>query len=144
MGCDIHLFAEAKKGNQWVSLEKWVVDEDGNYDTPYGERFYNGGRNYNLFAALVGVRDSSFSSPPLPITQPNKIPKDSCKEIKRVVRQWAGDGHSHSHLTLAQIKSYDWTPWEKTCEDFLKEVLPKMSAVNVGEDDVRIVFFFDN
>lgn len=159
MGCDIHLFAEAKKNKtiyqrlkfwekpKWRSIDIWVLDND--YDpplliTPYGKRFYNGGGNYNLFAALCGVRSYHFKDETKMISEPRGIPNDTCKLIKRQVERWGSDGHSHNYNTLKELKDFQWTPYGDTVNAFLEEVLPKMEAVGVDEDSVRIVYFFDN
>ena len=122
MGCDIHLFAEAKKKKtiaqklkfwqkpKWETIESWELDED--YDeprmtVPYGKRFYNDGRNYNLFSALCGVRSFHFENEPPKISEPRGIPKDSCDLIKAEVESWGSDGHSHNYNTLKELKEPD-------------------------------------
>jgi hypothetical protein len=159
MGCDIHLFAEAKKKSnlletlifwnkpKWVSIEKWVKDSDyedcGRRLIP-DSRFYSGGRNYNLFCALCGVRSYGFKHRPPRISNPKGLPVDVCKEIKSVSDDWDTDGHSHNWNTLKELKEFDWSIYGETVRDFLEEVIPKMEAQNVKDTDVRIVYFFDN
>ena len=159
MGCDIHLFAEAKSNQsflekvifwekpKWQSIEKWEIDPD--YDEfrmtiPYKKEFYNGGRNYNLFCALCGVRSYQFNGNPAFITLPRGIPDDSCQEIKDYVASWGSDGHSHNYNTLKELKEFNWSDYGDTVKYFLDEVIPKMEKVSVCDEEVRIVYFFDN
>lgn len=166
MGCDIHLYAEAKKkkglidrlmfwkpATEWVSLDIWETNEDWEPDSryyqhelkiPYKKGFYTDGRNYNLFSALCGVRSQSFYGEPARISDPGGIPEDTCQLIKNEVRAWGSDGHSHNYNTLAELKAFDWSSYGQTCDDFRKEVIGKMEAVGVKDTDVRIVYFFDN
>lgn len=163
MGCDIHLYAEArmpakktlierlmfwkKKPLRWTSIEtSWCLnDHDNPYlDIHWKQEFYSGGRNYNLFSALAGVRSYEFTQTIYPVSQPKGIPDDCCDLIRNIIFQWRRDGHSHSYNTLAELKSYDWEQWGNTCDLFLKEVIPKMEAMKLPDDCVRIVYFFDN
>lgn len=159
MGCDIHLYGEKKiydfddeekKHGVWVSLDLWKeMDCEPSYagklETPYKNRFYNGGRNYNLFTALAGVRSHYFTNL-LRIPEPKGFPKDASKPVKQCKRHWGSDGHSHSYLTLKELNDFDWSPYGETVSDFLKEVIPKLNKAKGDETDtdVRIVFWFDN
>lgn len=162
MGCDIHLMVEKKvyhyddekkENGKWVNIDKWIENEDAfRFDEkdkmiiPREERFYSG-RNYNLFSALAGVRSSSFINTPPTISKPKGVPKDASSFYKREVRKWKGDGHSHSWLTLAELKAFDWSEYGKTCDEFRLETIPaleKCKSHNTTDDEVRIVFFFDN
>lgn len=155
MGCDIHLFAEKKVNGKWVTLDKWVNNPDYPHDdnreliieTEFGGEyngFYSYGRNYNLFAALCGVRSSHFNNPPKPIRRPRGIPKDCCEETRRERIIWSEDAHSDSFLTLSELIRYDWTTWGGTCDYFIKEIIPKMLLQSHNPNEIRIVFWFDN
>lgn len=120
MGCDIHLFAERRNGTGWVSADNWTPDEyeEGRVSVAYGNRFYNG-RNYDLFAILANVRNGrGFAGCDtgdgfVPICEPRGLPEDVTPEVAAESESWGADGHSHSHLTLAEILSYDWTQTTK-------------------------------
>ncbi len=167
MGCDIHLMAEKKvfqtsdkerKEGIWVNIDKWMVNQDPYRYGPDNEerqskmvierddRFY-AGRNYNLFTALAGVRSEHFANNPPIISEPKGIPDDASPEYIEEVKYWKGDGHSHSYLTLKDIKEFDWTTYGNTCDAFIIETVNKLekckSFYNTDED-IRIVFFFDN
>ena len=159
MGCDIHLFAEAKtkkslfqkikfwEAPKWKSIEKWEIDDEEEpprLTIRYERMFYNGGRNYNLFCALCGVRRFEFTGKPPFISAPKGIPNDTCDLIKKEVESYGSDGHSYNYNTLKELKEFDWSSYGETCNEFLNEVLPKMEAVGVPDSDVRIVYFFDN
>lgn len=153
MGCDIHLFAEQRIDGKWKSLDKYTKNEDYSEGDEFGEpefeikredKFYSGGRNYNLFCALSGARSFEFCNEPKIVAVPRGIPLDSCEEIKQEVDRYGTDGHTHSFLYRYDLENFDWRDYGETCNDFLLEVIPKMIATGASEDDVRIVFFFDN
>lgn len=159
MGCDIHLFAEAKIKRsfierlkfwvkpKWTTIDVWELDEDyipPRIIVPYEKRTYTGGRNYNLFTALCGVRSGHFYGESPMLSEPKGLPDDCCDEIRRESELWDGDGHSHSFNTLKELKEFDWSPYGDTVSYFLNEVIPKLELIGVDDEDVRIVYFFDN
>lgn len=116
MGCDIHLFVEKKVKGRWVSADKWTQDEHepDRKIVDYDDRFYSS-RCYNLFAILADVRNGvGFAGIPTGegfkiIADPRGIPLDACAEVKKESDDWGGDGHSHSHFTVAELLAFDWT-----------------------------------
>lgn len=155
MGCDIHLFAEKRVDGKWQSLDKYsknihfAPNDNSDWKEPEFEikredYFYSGGRNYNLFCALAGVRSFEFSGEPKQVATARGIPSDCCDEIKSEEQRMGSDGHTHSYLYLYELEDFDWSDYGKTCNDFILEVIPKMIITGVAKDDVRIVFWFDN
>lgn len=165
MGCDIHFFAEVKKKKnlidwlmfwkkkQWRNIDKWTknkyFEEENDGSEPEFEitrenRFYSGGRNYNLFCALCGVRSNCFENEPPFISEPKGLPNDVSKEVMIESDRYGSDGHSHNWNTLKELKEFDWSSYGETTKGFLDEVIPKMEAQKVKDTDVRIVYFFDN
>lgn len=155
MGCDIHLFVERKQfgyGSDsdkyvWLSLDKWTEDgdpEDVYLHVSYKDSLYSE-RNYNLFCALAGATSHRFSNSPKFI-KPKGIPSDCSKLILSVIKRWEGDGHSHSYLTLRELKDFDWSEYGNTCDKFRMEFMQKLEKLKdrMTDDDIRIVFFFDN
>ena len=112
MGCDIHMYCEeliTLDGNKtWVNRDNWRLNEY--YDLyPDEEPQYRveglqWRRNYRMFSALCGVRSQydNFTK----ISEPRGIPEDSCKVIKEESDQWGCDGHSHSYVTLREVREY--------------------------------------
>lgn len=114
MGCDIHLIVERKVGGAWelvtpdpkrTKYQDWLKV---NWDFP---------RSYDSFAIMADVRNGYGTAGVdtgngfVPIAEQRGIPADvSTKEDRTddVGGMWLGD-HSHSWLTLAEIKAYDWT-----------------------------------
>lgn len=90
MGCDIHMAVERfdTYANKW----RCVVKHDGAY----------GNRNYVLFAVLAGVRNRQGIKP---LSEPRGLPEDVSTEARRSAMN--GD-HSHSWLTLAEVRAYNW------------------------------------
>lgn len=163
MGCDIHLFAEVKprrtllhrivffwKKTKWKNIDRWTKNkyfEPGNGE-PFLEiesenRFYTGGRSYNLFSALCGVRSECFNDP-VSISEPRGLPDDVSQEVLEESQSYGSDGHSHNWNTLKELKEFDWSSYGNTTDRFLNEVIPKMESQGVKDDEVRIVYFFDN
>ncbi len=120
MGTDIHLFVEKRKpGGRWQSADTWTPDEYSDKKKPplrvaYDDRFYRS-RNYDLFAILANVRNGRGFAGCItgqgfnPIDLPRGLPADVTSQVKRESDQWGSDGHSHSHFTVAEILSFDWT-----------------------------------
>lgn len=114
MGCDIHLYAEARdsEGAPWRNVN--ALEEDEIYDPETYEvigtkmrptRFYSG-RHYGLFGVLAGVR---WKCPHGAIAEDRGLPEDISPEVREEASDWGGDGHSHSYATLEELITYDWT-----------------------------------
>lgn len=166
MGCDIHIWAEVKKryGNPDYRPGWEVVGHEFPYeyyrpgetsvvlvsgDEPDWESNrsmtmepYNG-RNYVLFAILADVRNGFGIEP---ITAPRGIPEDASAFYKREVEKWGADGHSHSWLTLDELRRFDWGKDADSVGYFLTETMPRLEAIEKRDDveEMRLVFFFDN
>ncbi|HBY5418639.1 hypothetical protein POY32_27605 [Klebsiella michiganensis] len=111
MGCDIHMMVELKRSVN--DKEIWV-----NYDhfrkNPYFGEFddedeyvrieLNSLRSYVAFSQLCGVRAYSKDTPM--ISEPRGIPDDASEYTKRVSSEYGLDGHSHSYVTLAEIRDF--------------------------------------
>jgi hypothetical protein len=164
MGSDIDLFVEKRN-----SAGKWELmfpppglaeqlHGEHEMDRKYGPDHMPGWawysrRNYRLFGLLADVR-GSIDSP----WSHRGIPKDSPIEAldhdDRIGRsRW--DGHSHSYVTLAELKAYDWgtvvehwdgtrVPVETACGWFVNHTLPTIEKeLGVGPEDIRLVYWFD-
>lgn len=113
MGCDIHLFAEARGADGvWRHINE--IEDREVYDSETGDvkgfeprpiPFYSG-RNYGLFGVLAGVR---WQCPHGQIAEQRGLPADVSPEVQGEADDWGEDGHSHSYLTLAELIAYDWT-----------------------------------
>lgn len=117
MGCDIHMYVEYKKElpikDSKEREEKWLCGDYFKYN-PYKDIFDDekefermellGHRNYSLFATLAGVRD--YSELVTPVSKPKGFPSDCCDYVNEEKKQWDGDAHTHSWLTLKEIKKY--------------------------------------
>jgi hypothetical protein len=128
MGCDIHAMIERKSRYGWVN--------SGDPDV---------GRNYEMFAVLAGVRNYDGITP---IAEPRGLPsfkafktysdgeqyiewadynEKPCYEMEAMAERYGVDGHSHSWLTLVEIKAFDTT---QTVHD---------GALVVGRDEAGAV-----
>lgn len=213
MGCDIHLFTEIKPTqyndhNRWLSVDAWEPNHDVElnpedypdlpntpsmrYQQDYDRAFYRGGRDYSLFGILAGVRNETFET----IHEPKGLNSSFSYQTMGAILQYGSDGHTHSYLTLKELKEYAWhkeqtiteviseatrgyiedhpeyyPPEHRTfkraadggfvheyklipaveCAQFYEETIPKLEALKdknsfyeLGDEDIRIVFFFDN
>ncbi len=128
MGCDIHATIEKKENNLW-----WGAANNIHID-----------RSYALFTVLADVRNynEERAEKNIPISQPRGIPEDVSYEFGKIDEYWDSDGHSHSWVTFKELKEHsNPDQWYKE-EDFYKfmEILAK----RLGEENVRLVFLFDN
>lgn len=134
MGCDIHAHVERKKKSEVADL--W---EDR------GKMYI--GRSYHLFSLLAGVGNGNGVTP---ISEPRGLPDNVSGSFVGYSNDYGNDGHSHSHVTLKELKEYDrperyGSRYEKY--DFFAYLIDEMEKArleNQTDDDVRLVFFFDN
>lgn len=88
MGCDIHVIIEKKnKYGFWSNA--------GDPDI---------GRNYEIFSVLANVRNDNGIAF---ISEPKGVPNDATDEFNGLVKEWEPDGHSHSWVTLKEMKNFD-------------------------------------
>lgn len=145
MGCDIHMWAEKFQDGKWVEISQADVDpEIKEQETIYekSSSIYFCGRNYDLFTALCGVRDYTERTPK--ISEPKGFPEDASAEVKENYTDWGWDAHSASWNTLAELEEFDWSPYEADCSCFLEHVIPRLRALSLDPEKVRIVYWFDN
>ena len=101
MGCDIHSYRERLERGQWVSADEWepCEFEPTRLRVPYDKQIYSD-RHYNLFGLLAkGVRTEHELS-----IEPKGLPNDVSEPVLSERYYWGVDGHSHSYLTLAELK----------------------------------------
>jgi hypothetical protein len=89
-------------------------EEAGDYYAPLTTDWVYTGRNYDLFAILADVRNGRGFAGVVtgegfnPIDDPRGVPEDASAYVKEECERWDGDGHSHSYMTLRDLKEYDW------------------------------------
>jgi len=111
MGCDIHLFVEAKGGKRddWSLVKRTIhvatdYQEERVFRVGWGE-----GRNYDVFAMLANVRNGrGFAGIDLgdgftPIDTPRGIPSDTSIDYLDETESYGMDGHSHSYFSLREL-----------------------------------------
>lgn len=109
MGCDIHMYVEYKRKNKsvWENGDYFTkggtwAEEDG-----YERKELHGSRNYTLFTTLAGVRDYGEGSPM--VAEPKGLPEDVTDYVKQESDEDGCDGHTHSWLTLKELKDFQAT-----------------------------------
>jgi len=126
MDCDIHTMMEVKNKHGW-----WINAGDPEIIRCYG--------TFSTCAILANVRN--YDEIP-PVSEPKGIPDDCCTEFTSWSETYCG--HSHSHITLKELKDYDKS--QVVCEYclILNEIIDKLEAIGMKNDeDIRIVFFFN-
>ncbi len=109
-----------------------------------------GKRNYDFFAALAGVRGDG--------PEPRGVPDDVSSLSKYIIDGYAGDGHSHSWMSLKDF-TLTWLRVNRP-EEYAKLIAARLEDSSSHEarkimsyysgidhyelDDYRVVFFFDN
>lgn len=116
MGADIHMYVEYKKKFRDDTV-KWVHGDffrpnphyDGidQYEKAFERMELHGNRNYTLFSTLAGVRD--YTNKVIPVAEPKGEPDDCSVNVKEAMQVWEGDAHTHSYLTLKELKDYQAT-----------------------------------
>lgn len=156
LGCDIHTYKEFKINGEWVTGDTWR--EYYGFSEPV-EEIYDG-RNYHLFGLLAGVRAYRYAYDPIhPVLEPKGLPDDICKEVKQANKERDEDWHSHSWLTISEIKAlpwFKWTVWREYHDsegyfnghlDFIRRILAfekEAQQRGLSGDEARMVFWFDN
>lgn len=104
MGCDIHLYTEKRKGDEWVCVDHFKINpyyrDFPNEEEPYQLIPIYDTRDYLLFATLANVRNYSGITP---IDAPRGLPNDVSDTVKEASENWGVDGHSHSWLTAKEL-----------------------------------------
>lgn len=153
MGCDIHWYSETKRDGEWRCDQRVERNE---FDDMELDDFPNRHRDYTWFGLLQpDVRTFWTWSFPERI----EVPSDLSPEVREEIESWAGDGHSHGHLTRAELKNkltelkvlaakHLIEPTEETEAllhhiQRLEQTIANLSS-NVPDTDQRIIFFFDN
>jgi len=128
MGCDIHAKIQYcyQDGNDWFDLC------DG-LDIP---------RCYELFSYLAGVRQCQGI---IPIYEPRGLPPG--EEDWQLSKIYGRDGHSHSYCTFKEFmegQDANWILENELIGYTLWFNIFKLTARYYGEENCRLVFFFDN
>jgi len=137
MGCNIHGYLEVREYPD-SKTPSWKATYEIQYD-----------RSYRFYAVLAGVRNGTVLQP---ISKPKGLPHDVSRGAKYESEQMGRDGHSHSYLNAQELRDYDWT--RPIGDQPIIEQIPvvhrallllvRYCAKHYGEENVRIVFWFDN
>lgn len=119
MGCDIHMFVEYRLSptSSWQAAPEHTNLKEDDYERV--DEVSSVGRNYELFAALAGVRGEG--------PDPRGVPDNVSDMVKLAIEQWDGDGHSHSYCSL----------------DEFEEILRKVGEEYFDWSDTSTVAFWD-
>lgn len=152
MGCDIHMFIEAKKfvngEKKWINCDRFKINiyrgEEGEPDWHHCPIY--DGRDYSLFTVLAGVRGDLDRA----IKEPKGLPSDVTEIVQQHSDYWDIDGHTHSWLTLKELLAYKE---DYNINTLLKSLIPvyrsEMRAFREEDlekfaEEFRIVFWFDS
>lgn len=168
MGADIHMVLEKRWKDRWVGVNAFpyataeVYDFDRRKVDPHASVVAQGGihwpvksRNYDLFAALAGVRGTG--------PEPRGVPDDVSDLAQLEIEGWGADGHSHSWMLMSEAMPiflrYQLDGVKKIMRGNTSQKKLSLSAMayfyaEIYEDDseddqetlddYRLVFWFDN
>lgn len=145
MGCDIHLYREEfirKEGKgRWVctdySVDNWDFDLEKSDKENLLPSMVDVGRDYEFFAFIAQVRgqdDNGF--------EPRGLPKDCSEDIRKESNRYGEDGHSHSYLTVKELKD----KLESDITITVSGVMPKgqkkklMKSIEKGEPNWDLLY----
>lgn len=161
MGCDIHMYLEARNNNHsskiggfdcidYFQINPWYEYQgDGDNEEKFEHVPVFEGRSYELFGILAGVRDHSVEC----ICPQKGFPADISGYVKEVKSEWEGNYHSASYLYLDELKAFtgyrnpSYEEIVKTMEERKDKFYNPYGTLELGDkhdNDIRIVFFFDN
>jgi hypothetical protein len=165
MGADIHIYAERRlKDGTWATCKTYQAESATAFEDPergasaYPMMFYRvGGRDYNFFAALAGVRGEG------PIAK--GMPDDAAPLTMEHWHSWYSDAHSHSWYSAREFVPIFMAHWLREEEraqlvadslaghpiSLTTKVLTHYLGIDVpyvndqpDVDAIRFVFWFDN
>jgi hypothetical protein len=154
MGCDVHWMCERIETHWKTKEEKWVncdhfklnrdYDPEDTDDRYFSKKYEvvpvaNDRRNYDLFAVLADVRN--YNGIITPISPPKGIPEDVSPVIREEIEYWDSDGHSHSYLTLKELKDYQKENFVKLHKGYLTDEQAKLFD-ELGEEPE--IYHFNN
>lgn len=138
MGTDIHMYSEVRDGDAWKPSRPLMADSSQDNVIYFMEAVYKD-RDYSLFDLLSGARGVSDVTPLFPVLE--DLPADVSAEVARVYAENDVNYHSIGMATLSQLRAQDYSSinepvsWQQTLDDL---------AALGDEDDVRVVWWFDN
>lgn len=149
MGCDIHCYEEVRQDGKWVATAKASFELVNDGDEAYPEMdSLNIPRDYWLFGLLNSVRTQWICSFPYRDT----FPEDASPEVTQCYDRWETDAHSASSLTVSALKN-KLTELMLFSTEEAESLLPRLNGLmsklstttpEIGDDNHRIVFWFDN
>jgi hypothetical protein len=131
MGCDIHAMVESRYhyshgSSFWISCGRLKID-----------------RNYDLFSVLANIRNYNnlpfISNPRLDSNEVNEAEDwyEICSEdFQALSQKWDCDGHSHSYVTLDELRIVD--------QELADKMFDVVNAHGYKPEESRLIFFFDN
>lgn len=146
MGCDIHVFRERRLADR-----TWHCLEEGEFESYGKEEWYSldslpVGRDYALFGLLAEVRRDVPGA-----WSQRGLPDDVSKPVRDDNERWDIDAHSHSWLSLPELKEKRAELMlagfehvgivRQSLDHFIRHLeFPEDAA----PEDCRVVFWFDN
>lgn len=157
---------------KWINIDRFKLNgrykyyDDGSEERQFEVVPIYDDRDYRLFTMLAGVRN--YHDDPV-ISNPKGFPFDCSDFVNEEKENWEGDGHSHSYLTLKELKDFRSKAAKYVGfmmpEDVLRDLIYRLETGLIErlekrtrdefwllenedtteyDDKVRIVFWFDN
>lgn len=99
MGADIHGYVECK-GTFGV-----LDDDDAQWHAAIDLGLLYGGRDYDAFGCLFGVRNYAGFRP---LAAGRGLPPDATEQVRDAVRSWGADAHAMTWIGWAELARVDW------------------------------------
>jgi hypothetical protein len=112
MGADIHGFVECRGTFRTLDLDEARWDATIDLDLLYG------GRSYDAFACLFGVRNHAGFRP---LAEGRGLPGDASAHTRHAFEEWAPDGHSPSWINWAELSQVDWTEHAERVDERVRQ-----------------------
>ncbi|MEV7175724.1 hypothetical protein [Kitasatospora sp. NPDC093679] len=127
MGADIHGFVECRATHG-------VLDEndDIRWEPAVDLDLLYGGRSYDAFGCLFGVRNHAGFRP---LADGRGLPGDVTAEVRRAYEVWGRDAHGASWVSWAELAAVDWDEPAEAVDERVEEysLVPTRGWVRTGK-----------
>ncbi|MEV6327625.1 hypothetical protein [Streptomyces sp. NPDC051909] len=100
MGADIHGFVECR------STYRTLDDDEASWHAAIDLDLLYGGRDYDAFGCLFGVRNHAGFRP---LAEHRGLPADAAPETRAAFEEWGRDGHDPSWIGWPELTRVDWS-----------------------------------
>lgn len=149
MYCDIYMYAEIMKDNQWYKVKNYFLNnkfkpQEENYINEFGDKinYYRcdhpyQDKNYNLFSILANIRNDNLDQFDY-ISVPRGIPVNISPALNKIIQMKEDNIHSISYIYLNELIKFNW------CKKISKRVLLNEKNFLLYQEGYRDLEYFEN